>query len=263
MDHLQGQVELSATLEYKNSDRTVGETLDLDMQIFNAIKKYRLQSLGNSAVLAIVDRLNLEPFLDFFKNFNHAKDLPYHNEYHCLCVMLNAYEGSYYAKLTDEEVRGLCAGAMFHDFNHSGGKLQDHQNIKIAQEGLKIAQSYAKSKLLGLSEVEFQIASSVISVTEYPFAKAPSTMMEHIIRDADLMQPYEESARALIKQYQGLKVEIEVQRNRTYSMVEFATGVKNFQHDETIWHTEWGYEKSQARNWEMAKTNLFNLLMKS
>jgi len=247
------------TLEYKKPI-TMDEALDIDMQIFSAIRGYRLQSLGQLAIDAIVDRLNLEPFYEFLTSFNESNDLPYHNLYHSTCVFLNCYEGAWCLDRDDEEIRGLCAGALLHDFNHSGGHLVDSENIKIALRGLMLAQAYAKGKLLGLSPRSLLIAEEVIKVTQYPFIHEPKTIPEMIIRDSDLMQPYEETPEILLKQYIGLKEEIEVQKKTTFTRSAFAAGVKKFQDSETVWHTDWAIEKAKVRSWEMIKVDLVKLI---
>lgn len=248
-----------ATLEFKKPMQ-IEDALELDMKIFKAIKANRLQSLGKTAVEVVVDRLNLEPFYEFLVSFNKSNDLPYHNLYHAECVFLNCYEGAWISKIEGDELRGLCAGALLHDFNHSGGKLVDSENIKIALDGLKVAQAYANSKLLGLRPLALATAYNVIKVTQYPFIDEPSIMTERIIRDADLMQPYEESPSALKKQYLGLKAEVELMKGVTYTQSEFARGCKTFQDNETNWHTEWAIEKANIRNWEMVKCNLVKIV---
>lgn len=235
------------------------EALDDDMKVFKAIKSYQLQNLNDLAINVIVDRLNLEPFYEFLKTFNKSNFLPYHNFYHSTCVFLNCYEGAYYSNLDDEEIRGLCAAALLHDFGHSGGKLVDSENIKIALNGLKTANLYASSKMMGLSEKSMKIAIESISITQYPFLRNPSTQSESIIRDADLMQPYENWDSKLINQYVGLKEEIEIQRGVSYTMSEFADGVKAFI-ETTDWHTEWAHEKAKTRNFDMVKSKLVSSL---
>lgn len=237
------------------------EALDADMQVLMAIKEYRLQSLGEFAVDVIVDRLNIEPFYDFLRTFNHSNDLPYHNFYHSTSVLLNCYEGAWHTGLNDEEIRGLCIGALLHDFNHSGGELADEENIYLALKGLSSAQAYAKSMLIGLSPESLKIAESVIRVTQYPFILEPDTFVKQIVRDADLMQPYEEIPCVLVNQYLGLKVEVEIQKNTKFSDKEFADGLKIWQNKEVDWHTEWALDKSKVRNWEMVKSDLYYLLI--
>ena len=258
-----------SALEYKTTDISLDECLDIDMMLFRAIKDHRLQALGDVAVKAIIDRLNLEPFLEFLSSFNEANQLPYHNYYHSTCVMLNCYEGAYYARLNlpplnpfnmDEELRGLCAGALLHNFNHSGGKLSDAVNVKRALAGLKAAQTYASSMLLGLNANELAVATSVIKITQYPFVREPSTIPDYIIRDADQMQPYEESSEVLLRQYFGLKAESELQHQATSTLREFAASLRLLLDSEVQWHTEWAVNKAKARNWEYLKSNLLCLM---
>jgi hypothetical protein len=232
--------------------------LEADMTIFKAIKD---RSLMNADVVEfIVDRLNLEPFYEFMVSFNKSNDLPYHNLYHSFCVFLNCYEGCYYEALEQEEARGLCAAALLHDFNHSGGRLVDSENIQLALQGLEHAQIYASSKLLGLSPLSLMIAQDSIQVTQFPFIYEPQSITQKIIRDADLMQPYEDDLEKMRDQFLGLKVEMEIARKTTYTRHEFATGCKTFQ-DAQVWHTNWAIEKAEAKDWEERKLNLQLLLM--
>lgn len=253
-----------SSLEYKDVSTSMDDALESDKGVFLAIKNYRLQSLGRSGIELIVDRLNLEPFLEFLHSFNASNTLPYHNYYHATCVFLNCYEGAWLTKLEDEETRGLCAGALFHDFNHSGGKLDDAENIKRALDGLMNAQIYAESNLLGLSPTSLAIAKSAIAITKDPFEGGAKTFPEQIIMDADLMQPYEESSAILLKQYLGLKAEYEVwQRQVPRTPRDFPTHLKQLLNDEVTWHTEWAIEKAQVRNWEIVKSDLLRLMRRN
>jgi len=245
------------TLEYKN-EITTDEAIELDLKIFHAIKNYRLQSLNKIGVEVIIDRLNLEPFYNLFSSFNAGNDLPYHNLYHAHCVLLNCYEGGMHSRLSDDELRGLCAGALFHDFNHFGGILPDDKNIEVALEGLKIAQRYAVSQHLGLSDASLKIAEAVIKVTQYPYIIEPTTIPEQIIRDADLMQAYEDTPKELQKQFFGLKVELEVNGNKI-STVDFAKGIKEF-HEKISWNSQWAIEKVSVRNFYQAVVELVKLV---
>jgi len=261
-----------STLECKD-DVALDEMIDLDMQIFRAIKHYDLANMGSPAIKVIVARLNLEPFMEFLAGFNKSNYLPYHNAYHATCVMLNVYEGYYHQNVAknvdnppdpydgiDEVLRGLCAGALLHDFNHTGGRQSDEENIKLALQGLETAQKLASSKLLGLSEISFKTACQVIGVTQYPFIREPFTIPEMIMRDADLMQPYETHKTTLLKQYLGLKQEVELQHGFVYSKEDFAKGQRAWQDDNVVWCTEWATKKAEVKGWEMVKANLEKLL---
>ena len=235
------------------------DALESDMKVFDAIKKYRLQSQKN-AVNVLVDRLNLEPFLDFFTTFNTNNQLPYPNLYYAKCVFLNCYEGAWHTGINDEEIRGLCAGALLHDFNHSGGKLNDSENIKKALKGLNDAQAYAASNLLGLSKTSFSIANSVIKISQYQFENNPETFPEKIIRDAIQMQPYEVSLKVILKQYMRLKSENEMRQSRSDENHNFSNDLRQFLDNEVKWHTEWAANKAKIRNWEHAKSHLLSMI---
>jgi len=247
------------TLECKNIISTE-EAIELDLKVFNAIKAYKLQSLNQVGVDVIVDRLNLEPFYDHLHTFNHITNL-YHNIYHAHCVLLNCYEGAYQLQLDEETIRGLCVGALLHDFNHSCGELPDSENIKFALIGLENAQKYANSQHLGLSARSLEIARSVIKITQYPYIVEPTIIPEQIIRDADLMQAYEESPKKVVKQFLGLKSELEVKGNKLTN-ADFARGTKAF-YDAIQWNTRWATEKAYVRNFEMIKANLVKMLTES
>lgn len=128
--------------------------------------------------------------------FSKSNYLPYHNLNHLLTVlkysdMIAHGEGVYFDQRTP-----LHLAALFHDVNHSGGKLKDSENIENAE---KAFEDFAKIYLNldeNYTKEEFDIYSQVIHlirVTEYPYVKPNSalTQMEKIIRDADMMQAFE------------------------------------------------------------------------
>ena len=255
---------MKLTFEVKSwGDMTVDAAIDLDMEIFKAIKSYSLMSLGEAGVDAVIERLNLEYFMDLFMDTSSSHDLPYHNLYHTRCMILNCYEGAYYENLSLEDTRGLVAAAIYHDFCHSGGTKPDTENVKQALFGLSCAQRYAKSKGLGLSELSLLVANSAIEITTYPYEREPVTNTQCIIRDADLMQPYEDNVDALREQYLGLKEEVEIQRNVTFSCWDFADGMRKWQETEVIWHTPWAICKAKVRNWQECLNRLNTVIINS
>ena len=232
--------------------------LKVKSRIDNRAKKFRQTNQPPVAVMHILDGLNLQLFWDFLSSRNTSNGLPYHNKYHALCMLLNCYEGGISCALTIDGLRGLCAAALLHDFGHSGGRMGDDVNIGIALEGLDKAQLDAKSRGEGLSDEQMAIARSCISITQYPYVSAPKSTPEMIIRDADLMQLYEDSPEALLNQYLGLKKEIEVSKDYI-PMKVFVVGLKKF-HDEMVWHTAWAKERAKAQNLTERRENLYRLL---
>ena len=113
---------------------------------------------------------------------NASMYLPYHNTYHALSMVRDCYEGARYAGLDEAPTRALLIAALCHDLNHSGGKLKDADNIRIACQGVQslVSEGFLSAEL-GEEVVD------IIKVTEYPYTDvALDTEAKKIIRDADL-----------------------------------------------------------------------------
>jgi len=116
---------------------------------------------------------------------NNLVDNAYHNNEHMIDVfnnsmlLFNKYKEEY--GLT--QYNKLCLGlaALFHDFNHSGGKLVDKENIKLALVALeKFLNEIGKSDLY--NDIE-----NIIIATEFPHLDMELDILQKIIRDADTM----------------------------------------------------------------------------
>ena len=224
-----------------------------DLRIYRALKTYQLMQLGKPAVEIIAERLRVEKLLDEFGN--NPSSAPYHGSYHSYCVALNCYEGAFHEKLSEDDARVLFVAALWHDYGHSHGIFKDDtNNISIATGGLVLANAAWKE----LSDAELEQAMSIIRVTKYPYERDPVTMSEQIIRDADLMQAYEQDALVLRHQYQGLKREIEKMRNVTFTDQEFAEGQRAWLDANVTWHSSWAQHKAVA--WERTKQRLFEIM---
>lgn len=86
---------------------------------------------------------------------------------------------------TQKELRHICIGALFHDFNHSGGQLQfDGDNISLVIDAwLK----FSKEDDFTTSEVE-----ELIRGTQFPYVNEEPSDSVRILRDADMMQWFED-----------------------------------------------------------------------
>lgn len=116
---------------------------------------------------------------------NNLVENDYHNNEHMVNVFNNAmmlfdhYKDEY--ELTPYNKLLLGLAALFHDFNHSGGKLKDSENIKLALVALKeFLDTINKSDLY--SQIE-----NIIITTEFPHLNIDLDILQKIIRDADTM----------------------------------------------------------------------------
>lgn len=234
----------------------------LDLIIFTAIRDYNLMSMvgkhhqpPSPAVKVIMESFHLESLLDYFVERNLICSLPYHNTYHTYCMVLNCYEGGCHEGISQSHLKALLVAALFHDYNHFGGKQPDDVNVAEAIRCLKLALQACPV----LTPEEEAVAINTVQITKYPYEGDPLEVTEMIIRDADLMQPYEERADVLLTQYMGLKAEVEISRKTIYTPAEFGEGNHRFLGDR-VWHTRWAADKAVRQAWEEKKLTLKNLL---
>lgn len=114
---------------------------------------------------------------------NNLVENDYHNNEHMINVFNNAmmlfenYKDEF--EPYDKLILGLAA--LFHDFNHSGGKLKDSENIELALASLKeFLSSIDKSDL-------YDDIKNIIVATEFPHLDIDLDPLQKIIRDADTM----------------------------------------------------------------------------
>jgi hypothetical protein len=94
-------------------------------------------------------------------------------------VLFNHYKDEY--KLSPYFKLCLGLAALFHDFNHSGGKLKDSENIELALDALnEFLDEYDKSDL-------YNDIKHIIIATEFPHLDIDLDILQKIIRDADTM----------------------------------------------------------------------------
>jgi hypothetical protein len=87
----------------------------------------------------------------------------------------------YVDDLTPNDKLNLGIAALFHDFNHSGGKLKDDENIELALTALKeYLDDTNKSDL-------YNDVKKIIIATEFPHKDINLNLTQKIIRDADTM----------------------------------------------------------------------------
>lgn len=126
----------------------------------------------------------MEYYFDVLLTKNEGSHNPYHNTFHTITVFVNSYKIAKTEKCSYSQIRNVLIAALFHDFNHSGGKKPDSENIKEAI-----------SKFLEYSQESEQTNETIIEIiksTEYPYIIKESdlNLEQRIIRDADITQMY-------------------------------------------------------------------------
>ncbi len=148
----------------------------------------------------------IDQIFDDVKNYiseNNKTENAYHNNKHMIDVFNNAmtlfdeYQKEY--ELTKNDKLHLGLAALFHDFNHSGGKLKDDENIEIALAELKKwLDATDNSKL-------YKAVKKIIIATEFPHKDINTDILQKIIRDADTMggitEDYISIVKSLAKEY--------------------------------------------------------------
>jgi len=123
---------------------------------------------------------------------NNLVENDYHNNEHMVNVFNNAMIlfNHYKDECELTPYNKLCLGlaALFHDFNHSGGKLKDSENIELALVSLKefLDTITEFTKFTNKSDLYSQIENIIIA-TEFPHLDIDLDILQKIIRDADTM----------------------------------------------------------------------------
>lgn len=172
----------------------------------------------------------------YLTEVSNSNSLPYHNIKHTLDVFKNCYNLSFYEEIDEKSTIELCLAALFHDFNHSGGQLIDHQNIinaLLALDGFFIThQTYN-------AIVDKNKISEIIKATQYPYVISDDLLSteQKIIRDADMLQTFEEDWVTMIMF--GLRKEMK--KNMT-EMIKIQIGfLENMK-----FYTKWAEEKYKS-----------------
>jgi hypothetical protein len=160
------------------------------------------------------------------------------------------------------ELRAISVGAILHDYDHSGGLVTDDINVKLARKMLLLAQETCPLEFR-LSDAELELADACIAITKYPYDRDPEIELEMIIRDADLMQIYEEDVSKLRRQYLGLKSEIELARGVTFTNEEYAAGQVDWLKTNVHWYSAWAIEKAEVLDWNERVAFLGEVLRKA
>ena len=134
--------------------------------------------------LSIIQSFDLDKYLKIILLENKSNTLPYHNIYHILCMVKHVRNFSYSSELSQLEIKNLIIAVLFHDFNHSGGKLTDDKNIEVAITEFK--------KHSEESDENTNKIINIIKATQYPYVLEDTELniSQKIIRDADMCQVF-------------------------------------------------------------------------
>lgn len=159
--------------------------------------------MKKSFYLLLVEKYKLEYYFHLLLTENTGVNNPYHNNFHTITVFVNSYHIAKSENCSKEQIRTILIAALFHDFNHSGGKKSDQDNIKEAISFFKKNSNESDSTNHSVIEI--------IKATEYPYTikEKDLSLEQKIIRDADLTQMYTDNflqqvIYGLLVQEQGL-----------------------------------------------------------
>lgn len=241
---------------------------NIEPNAFNKIKRSNfLQSKAENLTMApdadacyqILVTYDLQSIMPYIDRFNPSANAPYHGAFHEAALVSLVYEGAIFHKLSYLDVRTLCAAAALHDFNHSAGAAHnDEQNINAAINGLHlIAQATNKPDNIILSKSEIEQISNIIKSTQYPYVEKELSILDKIIRDADLMMPLLPTNDAL-SLFQGLLCEMQIQKPHL-TIEEFVPALHTF-YDNVKWNTSWAMEKTKNNIWKQHLDDLVSAL---
>ena len=132
-----------------------------------------------------IHELGIDDVYSYVMENNNAYNNPYHNNFHLEHVCLFTIEGCEYYEVLDPHKKLVLTAALFHDFNHSGGRNKnDDDNIKLAIDGF----NQFNSKFEMFSEEECNVITNLIKSTRYPYVSECSSLFEKILRDSDILQ---------------------------------------------------------------------------
>ncbi len=144
--------------------------------------------INYNLVMKEIENMGLIPYFQFYMANNQSLIIPYHNCNHMLQLLYHIIKAYRYdpKKLSTYDYVKLLLAGMYHDFNHSGGVLDDADNIVLAKKGLFNAIEKT-SPLVSLDDIKD--IYHIIDATQYPYIIDDKDLSysQSIIRDADLL----------------------------------------------------------------------------
>lgn len=141
----------------------------------------------------LLDQFGLIHLWSYVQENNISADLPYHNEQHLLNMV--SWCGKLYMSdslvFDGGQLKLLLAAACLHDVNHSGGMRPDSENIQEAYLFIDNAASWVKDPdTKAWLRFNKEAIKNLIKITEFPFVHEPTTSLQKMLRDADILQNF-------------------------------------------------------------------------
>lgn len=204
----------------------------------HVIKKVELEEAFKFILDPYDRRRQLYPF-DMDEYYRSTVN-PYHNLAHMMnkavtsfvlfdCETDDIY--SYDAVDIFEEIQSLILADIFHDAGHSGGAKPDEENIVQA---LKIFDSYCFNAQKEIPKDQQALVKSLIRITQFPFKENPTTFLEMIMRDSDLLSNFAsphflyESVSCLFNEFKTQSLPSLTMKQHLLNQVNFISNVKFF-----------------------------------
>jgi hypothetical protein len=183
--------------------------------------------------------------ITFINESNPSNNAPYHGIDHLFEVFKFSYtifENDTLCKSIKINKLELLIACLFHDYNHSTGRLKDSENISNAIDGLtEFHKIYP--------EFDLEISKDIIRATEYPYTLPDEglTIEQQIIRDSDMCYLFNDIS--IVKLYQGLRTEF------NQNLDDFLSNQSKFL-DNVQFYTEkcqqmWSYSYKDVRKKEL------------
>lgn len=144
-----------------------------------------MKRIDNKVVLEkISESVLLKAGFEYFGRYNNGSSNPYHNINHTFRMMqlvIEVLESGLYSSGYGIKEDRLLLFAMFHDFGHSGGRLEDSDNVRISLLHLKNFLG-TQGDIVSLEDRE------ILEDTIYPYSDEPKTIEGKILRECDCLQ---------------------------------------------------------------------------
>jgi len=158
---------------------------------------------------------------------NPSRTAPYHNNAHMEHVWFLAKQ--LWATETigrptkQESLATLMVASLLHDWGHSAGEKSDVENIQNTRDQVR---TILDSLSLNLRHDIRKDIDAAIFCTQFPFVNPPVTVVEKVLRDADLLYTFVVGDPRLV--LEDLRREMEVMHKRPIGYREMLDGQVTF-----------------------------------